>query len=100
MAAHAATAIHYLIRKDLGNLKATRAVAGMAGIFEIAAVNRIVIEDAVRFTTFPDFEDAVTAAAARLAGCDCIVSRDSKGFRGSPVRCFAPEALIPLLRRA
>ncbi|HEX4274643.1 MAG TPA: hypothetical protein VHZ74_04780 [Bryobacteraceae bacterium] len=42
MAAHSATAIHYLIRKDLGNLKATRVVAGMAGIFEIAAVNRIV----------------------------------------------------------
>jgi hypothetical protein len=45
----------------------------------------------------PDFEDSVTAAAAELAGCDLIVTRDPKGFRGSPVRALAPEAAAPLL---
>ena len=50
--------------------------------------------------SFPDFEDAVTAAAARLAGCDYIVTRDPKGFRGSPVRCLTPEAVAPLLGKS
>ena len=41
---------------------------------------------------------AVTAAAARVAGCEYIVTRDPKGFRGSPVRSLTPEAATPLLR--
>ena len=40
---------------------------------------------------------AVTAAAARTAGCEFIVTRDPKGFRGSPVRSLTPEAVTPLL---
>jgi hypothetical protein len=31
-------------------------------------------------------------------GCECIVTRDLKGFRGYPVRSLTPEALMPLLR--
>jgi hypothetical protein len=58
-----------------------------------------VIDDGLQLPC-PDFEDAVTAAAAVGAQCNCIVTRDPKGLRGSPVRTFAPEALLPLLRRA
>ena len=45
----------------------------------------------------PDFEDSVAAAAARLAGCELIVTRDPRGFRSSPVPAFTPEAAAPLL---
>jgi predicted nucleic acid-binding protein len=45
----------------------------------------------------PDFEDSVTAVAAQRAGCDLIVTRDPKGFRGSLVSVLAPEAVAPLL---
>ena len=44
----------------------------------------------------PGFEDAVTVAAARFGRCDFIVTRDPKGFRGSPVRPLTPEAIAPL----
>jgi hypothetical protein len=54
-----------------------------------------VVQEALQLP-FSDFEDAVTVAAARLAGCECIVTRDPKGFRGSPVRCLPPEAVTPL----
>ena len=57
------------------------------------------IEEALQLST-PDFEDSVTAAAARLAGCDYIVTRDPKGFRGSPVRSLTPEMAAPLLGKA
>jgi len=55
-----------------------------------------VIQQALAFS-LPDFEDSVTAAAAQLASCDFIITRDPKGFRGSPIRSFAPEAAVPLL---
>ncbi len=96
LAAHAVTTIHYLIRKQAGNTKATRAIASILSVFDVAAVDGAVIQEAFQLT-FSDFEDAVTAAAARLAGCESIVTRDPKGFRGSKVRALTPEAVIPLL---
>jgi len=98
LAAHAVTTIHYLIRKEIGNAKAARTVSAILSVFEIAAVDGAVIQDALQLPV-SDFEDAVTVAAARLAGCECIVTRDPKGFRGSPVRSMTPEAVMPLLKR-
>jgi len=96
LAAHAVTTIHYLVRREMGTTKALRLVLSILRVFRIAAVDGAVIQEALQLP-FSDFEDAVTAAAARLAGCECIVTRDPKGFRGSPVRSLAPEAVIPLL---
>jgi predicted nucleic acid-binding protein len=96
LAAHAVTTIHYLVRKEKGNARAKRIVSSILRVFKIAAVDGAVIEEALQLP-FSDFEDAVTAAAARLAGCDYLVTRDPKGFRESPVRALAPEAVTPLL---
>lgn len=96
LSAHAVTTIHYLVRKDAGSAKARQTVLAIMSVFAVAAVNDAVIREAVQFSS-PDFEDAVTAATARLAGCDYIVTRDPKGFRGSPVRPLTPEAVIPIL---
>jgi predicted nucleic acid-binding protein len=96
LAAHTVTAIHYLVRKDRGNVKATRIVSAILRVFAVAAVDGAVVQEVLQLP-FSGFEDAVTAAAARLAGCECIVTRDPKGFRGSPVRSLTPEAVIPLL---
>jgi predicted nucleic acid-binding protein len=98
LAAHAVTTIHYLARKELGNARARRILSAILGVFGVAAVDGAVIQEALQLP-FSDFEDAVTAAAARSAGCDCIVTRDPRGFRGSPIRCLAPDAVIPLLAR-
>ena len=96
LAAHAVTTIHYLVRKERGNIKASRIVSAILRVFGVAAVDGAVVQEALQLP-FSDFEDAVTAAAARLAGCECIVTRDPKRFRGSPVRSLTPEAVIPLL---
>jgi predicted nucleic acid-binding protein len=96
LAAHAITTIHYLVRKELGAAKATRTVSSILKVFGVAAVDRNVLDAAVHLSS-PDFEDAVTAAAAQFAGCDYIVTRDPKGLRGSPVRPLTPEAFVPLV---
>lgn len=95
LAAHALTTIHYLIRKEAGAAKAKGIISATLRVFGVAAVDRAVIQEALQ-SPGSDFEDAVTAAAARLAGCDYIVTRAPKGFRGSPVRPLTPEAAIPL----
>jgi predicted nucleic acid-binding protein len=99
LAAHAVTRIHYLAGREMGSVKARRIVSAILRVFEVAAVDGGVIQEALQLP-FHDFEDAVTASAARSAGCECIVTRDPKGFRGSPVRALTPEAVIPLLDNA
>ena len=96
LAAHAVTTIHYLVRKEVGNVKARRIVTAILRVFGVAAVDGAVVQEALQLP-FSDFEDAVTAAAARLAGCECIVTRNPRGFRGSPIRPLTPEAVTPLL---
>jgi predicted nucleic acid-binding protein len=98
VAAHAITTIHYLVRKEIGGIKAARIVSAILRVFGIPAVDDAVIQEALLLPV-SDFEDAVTAAAARSAGCQFIVTRDPKGFRGSPVRPLTPEAVAPLLIR-
>ena len=98
LAAHAVTTIHYLAGKELSGLKARRIVSAILRVFRVAAVDGAVVEEALQLP-IPDFEDAVTSAAARAAGCEFIVTRDPKGFRGSPVRSLTPEAVAPLLRK-
>ncbi|MDP8981503.1 MAG: PIN domain-containing protein [Acidobacteriota bacterium] len=96
LAAHAVTTIHYLIRREQSTPKARRTILKILSVFGIASVDEGVIQEALQSPS-PDFEDAVTIAAARLAGCDAIITRDPRGFRQSPVLVFTPEAALPLL---
>ena len=82
----------------MGNIKAKRIISAILRVFGVATVDGAVVQEALQLP-FSDFEDAVSATAARLAGCECIVTRDPKGFRGSPVRSLTPEAVVPLLEK-
>jgi predicted nucleic acid-binding protein len=95
LAAHAVTTIHYLVQKETGNIGARRIISAILKVFGVAAVDAGVVQEALELP-ISDFEDAVTAAAARVAGCEYIVTRDPKGFRGSPVRTIPPEAVMAL----
>ncbi len=98
LAAHAVTTIHYLIRHEKGAAKARGIVSAILRVFAVAAVDMTVIQEALQMP-LTDFEDAVSAAAARLAGCTYIVTRDPKRFRGSPIRSLTPETILPLLAK-
>lgn len=96
LAAHALTTIYYLASLRHGKIHARRTTEAVANVFQVAAVDQSVIDEALRLP-FTDFEDAVTAAAARAAKCDFIATRDPKDFRNSRVRALKPEAIVPLL---
>jgi predicted nucleic acid-binding protein len=96
LAAHAVTTIHYLVRKEIGSAAAKRTISAILKVFGVAAVDGAVLLEALQLP-FADFEDAVTAAAARLATCDYIVTRDPKGFRRSSVQSLTPKMAVALL---
>jgi len=73
-----------------------RMISSILMVFDVAAVDRAVVQEALQLSC-SDFEHAVTAAAARLAGCNDIMAGDPKGFRGSPVPSLTPEQVTPLL---
>jgi hypothetical protein len=82
LAAHALTTIHYLVRRETGTAKARGIVPAILKVFSTAKVDGAVIEEALQLPC-SDFEDAVTATAARRSRCDYIVTTDPKGFRAS-----------------
>jgi predicted nucleic acid-binding protein len=96
LAAHAVATIHFLIRREHGAAEAQKALSLLPRVFGVAPVDEGIIREAFELHS-PDFEDSVTAVAAQRAGCDLIVTRDPKGFRGSLVSVLAPEAAAPLL---
>jgi predicted nucleic acid-binding protein len=98
LAAHAVTTFYYMLRKQRDSVQARFAVQSLVRVFKVALVDAQVIEEAMR-AAGSDFEDCVTAAAARRAGCELIVTRDPRGFRSSPVKPVTPEAALAILRR-
>jgi predicted nucleic acid-binding protein len=94
--AHGITTLFYLLARVKGAAFARRIVAGVAATFGIAAVDGAVIGRALALA-WPDFEDAVCAAAAEVAGCEAIVTGDPKGFRGASLPVLSPETAVALL---
>ncbi|MDX2181059.1 MAG: PIN domain-containing protein [Bryobacteraceae bacterium] len=93
IAAHAYTTIAYTYQKHSGSASARKTVAELLSIFDVARVDRAVLQRALDLG-WPDFEDAVTAACAEAAQCDLIVTCDPRGFPRSPVPARTPEATL------
>ena len=90
LAANAVTTLNYLVSQHLGTVKSRLTINSLMVGFQIATVDRIVLDEALRLP-LADFEAAVTAAAAHAAKCEFVVTRDPKGFRKSPVRAISSE---------
>lgn len=65
-------------------------------LFEVAPVNRAVLEAAVSLG-FKDFEDAVLHESARYREAQGIVTRDLSGFKKSKIQVYSPEELLLML---
>jgi predicted nucleic acid-binding protein len=91
--AHAVTTIHYLVGRFRDADAANDAVDWLIRYLDIAAVARAELLRA-RALAWPDFEDAVVAAAAESAGCTRIVTRNVADFSGSPVVAVTPEEFL------
>jgi predicted nucleic acid-binding protein len=96
VAAHGFTTIYYLVARHRGRDEARRVVGDLLAVFGVAAEDDRVIARATALD-LPDFEDAVSIAAAEAAGCDTVVTRDARGFAASPVPAIEPSLALALL---
>lgn len=90
------TTVHYLATRALGRSAAREEIEKILRLFEVAPVNRLVLEEAL-YLEIPDYEDAVLAASAHHMGADSIVSRDTRDFKKAPLPVHSPEGLLHLL---
>lgn len=90
------TTVHYLAQRAAGRRKAQGNIEKILQLFEVAPVNRMVLESALQLK-FSDFEDAVLHEAACHAGAQCIVTRDRSGFKKARLSIYTPDELLSIL---
>jgi predicted nucleic acid-binding protein len=86
------TTIFYLATKVVGAGAAREQIGKLLGLFEIAPVNRGVLEGALA-AGFNDFEDAVLYEAARHVGAQCIATRNVSDFKHAEMPVYLPGEL-------
>lgn len=91
------TTIFYLTAKAVGPAQAQQEIKKLLQLFEIAPVNRTVLESAVG-TGFADFEDAVIHQSACYIGAEAIVTRNMKDFSKSKIPVYTAEEMVHTLR--
>ena len=90
------TTIHYLLSKYLDKDKAIISINSIMSLFEVASVNRLVIESALK-SKFTDFEDSVLHESARHAGVEYIITRNIKDFKKTKIPAFTPTEFLSIL---
>jgi predicted nucleic acid-binding protein len=94
--AHGLTTIFYVVSRAKGRAFARRATEALMQAFAVASVDQGVLRRALALD-WPDFEDAVCAAAAEACECDALVTRDPAGFPDSPVEVVDPATALAWL---
>ncbi len=94
--AHGVTTIFYLLEKARGAAFAREDVERLIRVFSITPVDDDVVRRAIALA-WPDFEDAVCAAAAEASGCDALVTRDPDGYPNAPLPVIDPAAALSWL---
>ena len=92
------TTVDYLLMQAMPRPNAHQALRKLLELFEIAPVNRAVLEEALK-SKITDFEDAVLDQAGRLAGAEVIVTRNQKDFRHSSLRILGPDEFLSSFRK-
>lgn len=90
------TTIHYLLSKYLDKEKSKKSITSIIALFEVASVNRLVIENALK-SKFTDFEDSVLHESARHAGAEYIITRNIKDFKSSKIPAYTPTEFLSML---
>jgi predicted nucleic acid-binding protein len=91
------TTVHYLAAKVIGTRRARAEVRRLLTLFEVAPVNRPVLEAALA-GAFADFEDAVIYEAARHVDAQAIVTRNTRDFKQSVIPIHQPSELLHILQ--
>jgi predicted nucleic acid-binding protein len=91
------TTIYYLMGKALSKEEADKSLDLLFSLFEIAPVNRVVLETA-RDLKFKDFEDAVIYSSGIHSNVDAIITRNIKDFKMKEIPLYEPDEFLKILK--
>jgi len=93
LSADSITTLFYLLKKIKNKKEAKEKIILLLEIFEVAPINRSIIQEAIEIE-FNDFEDAVVYQSAFFNNCDGIVTRNAKDYKKSKISIFNPRELL------
>lgn len=96
VSAHAIPTIYYVAHKSEGARAACQKTEDLCAHLQVAAVNAQVIQKAFA-CSIADFEDALTHAAAEIAKCELIVTRNVKHFSKGSIQPVLPDIFLQLM---
>ncbi len=94
-----ATTVYYIAAKAAGRERANALVRELLALFDVAHVDRGVLDGALDLD-FADFEDAVLHEAARVGGMAAIVTRDRRDFAKATLPVYDPAELLAAVAAA
>lgn len=89
LCANTLTTVDYLLSGALGKQVARGHIKRLLKTFDIAPVNRRVLQDAAE-SNLKDFEDAVIAESAKASGIPTMITRNGKDFVGCGLNVYSP----------
>jgi len=93
LAWHSVATLAYLLERQQSKVDVRDFIRGLIGWASVATTGTADVVRALEMA-MPDFEDALQAAAALACGAQLIVTRNERGFKGSPVAALNPEAFL------
>ena len=93
VAAHSFTTLFYLYRRQGDTQSAYQAMRSLLRVFDVAGVDRAVIEKACD-AGWPDFEDAVQCVAAKGSACNYLVTRNPRDYQDMNLAIILPADFL------
>lgn len=88
--------LHAVAERLVGPERARRELRKLLLLFDVAPVNRVVLESALVLKGL-EFENALLYEAARHVGVEAITTRSFAAFKGADIPIGAPEKLLKML---
>ena len=96
VAAHSLTTLFYLLARYQSAEQARVALTDLLTFLSVAAIDHMVIEQALNLP-YPDFEDAVQMMAAVRSGVRYLITRNVRDYDMGPLPVLQPVELLALL---
>lgn len=94
LTAKAATDIYYLTHRHTHNDQDTRTVLStLFSLFELLDTAGMDCRRAIS-SELTDYEDAVMVESALRSGVDCVVTRNLRDYKKSPVQVYSPSEFL------
>ena len=94
IAAHSITNLRYILRKTCTDPERREIINTLLECFEIAEINKTIIQNAINRNNFSDFEDCLQDECAKTYKADYIITRDKDDFTTSLIPTLFPTEFL------